>query len=90
MQIDVVVVFLGLLRRCYQCRSRGDLGNCKDSFSYNATLLGGNDVNVRGVQAVPCASGWCGKVIEGGRSLRDDGNCELFYFDTIWLSRKVF
>lgn len=75
-KIFIFYVFLllniGLLRRCYQCRSRGNLGNCKDSFTYNATQLD----NVRGVTAVPCASGWCGKVIEGGRSLRDDGKCE--------------
>ncbi|XP_053948066.1 uncharacterized protein LOC128856774 [Anastrepha ludens] len=52
----------GLLRRCYQCRSRGELGSCKDPFNYNAT-----DVeNEPGLSAIPCASGWCGKVIEGG------------------------
>lgn len=57
------------LRRCYQCRSRGDLGSCKDPFKYNITQLG----NEPGIQAVPCASGWCGKVIEGQTSLRSDG-----------------
>ncbi|EDW45798.1 protein quiver [Drosophila sechellia] len=52
----------GLLRRCYQCRSRGELGSCKDPFTFNAT-----DVEQEpGVAAIPCASGWCGKVIEGG------------------------
>ncbi|XP_068158963.1 UPAR/Ly6 domain-containing protein rtv [Drosophila tropicalis] len=52
----------GLLRRCYQCRSRGELGSCKDPFTYNAT-----DVDHEpGLAAIPCASGWCGKVIEGG------------------------
>ncbi|SPP86574.1 uncharacterized protein LOC117588647 [Drosophila guanche] len=52
----------GLLRRCYQCRSRGELGSCKDPFNFNAT-----DVDHEsGLSAVPCASGWCGKVIEGG------------------------
>ncbi|XP_064537112.1 UPAR/Ly6 domain-containing protein rtv [Drosophila montana] len=51
-----------LLRRCYQCRSRGELGSCKDPFSFNAT-----DVDREpGLSAIPCASGWCGKVIEGG------------------------
>ncbi|XP_037935764.1 protein quiver isoform X2 [Teleopsis dalmanni] len=56
------VQFQGLLRRCYQCRSRGELGSCKDPFSFNAT-----DVeNEPGLSAIPCASGWCGKVIEGG------------------------
>lgn len=63
------MIFSGLLRRCYQCRSRGELGNCKDPFKLNATLID----NVHGVTAVPCASGWCGKVIEGEGSLRDDG-----------------
>ncbi|XP_067634613.1 UPAR/Ly6 domain-containing protein rtv isoform X2 [Eurosta solidaginis] len=52
----------GLLRRCYQCRSRSELGSCKDPFTFNAT-----DVeNEPGISAIPCASGWCGKVIEGG------------------------
>ncbi|XP_023171939.1 protein quiver [Drosophila hydei] len=51
-----------LLRRCYQCRSRGELGSCKDPFTFNAT-----DVDSEpGLSAIPCASGWCGKVIEGG------------------------
>ncbi|KAL7745579.1 hypothetical protein ACLKA6_009803 [Drosophila palustris] len=51
-----------LLRRCYQCRSRGELGSCKDPFGFNAT-----DVEREpGLAAIPCASGWCGKVIEGG------------------------
>ncbi|EDW04389.1 GH11769 [Drosophila grimshawi] len=51
-----------LLRRCYQCRSRGELGSCKDPFTFNAT-----DVDKEpGLTAIPCASGWCGKVIEGG------------------------
>lgn len=65
-----MIIILGILRRCYQCRSRGELGNCKDPFKLNATLID----NVHGVTAVPCASGWCGKVIEGEGALRDDGN----------------
>ncbi|KAH8238229.1 hypothetical protein KR032_001312, partial [Drosophila birchii] len=57
-----IYIILGLLRRCYQCRSRGELGSCKDPFTFNAT-----DVeNEPGLSAIPCASGWCGKVIEGG------------------------
>ncbi|PSN34474.1 hypothetical protein C0J52_07569 [Blattella germanica] len=44
-----------LLRRCYTCRSRGDLGSCKDPFRLNLTLAG----QEHGVEAVPCASGWC-------------------------------
>ncbi|XP_062542506.1 protein quiver-like [Armigeres subalbatus] len=57
-----------LLKRCYQCRSRGELGSCKDPFTFNATQA----ENERGVTAVPCASGWCGKVIEGQGSFRED------------------
>jgi hypothetical protein len=58
-----------LLRRCYSCRSRGDLGTCKDPFTLNLTLA----EQERGVEAVPCASGWCGKFLEGGNSFKDDG-----------------
>ncbi|XP_023719556.1 uncharacterized protein LOC111871048 [Cryptotermes secundus] len=57
-----------LLRRCYSCRSRGDLGTCKDPFTLNLTLA----EQERGVEAVPCASGWCGKFLEGGNSFKDD------------------
>ncbi|ALC49306.1 rtv [Drosophila busckii] len=56
------VEITALLRRCYQCRSRGELGSCKDPFIFNSS-----DVDREpGLTAVPCASGWCGKVIEGG------------------------
>ncbi|XP_069680658.1 UPAR/Ly6 domain-containing protein rtv [Periplaneta americana] len=58
----------GLLRRCYNCRSRGDLGTCKDPFTLNLTQA----EQERGVEAVPCASGWCGKFLEGGNSFKDD------------------
>jgi hypothetical protein len=58
-----------LLRRCYSCRSRGDLGTCKDPFTLNLTLA----EQERGVEAVPCASGWCGKFLEGGNSFKDNG-----------------
>lgn len=64
---------IGLLRRCYQCRSRGDGGLCKDPFTFNVTQIEDASNNIRGVTAVPCASGWCGKVIEGSGSLRNDG-----------------
>ncbi|XP_043287257.1 uncharacterized protein rtv [Venturia canescens] len=50
----------GLIRRCIQCRSRGDLGSCKDPFTMNSTQI----ETEHGVETVPCASGWCGKVIE--------------------------
>ncbi|CAO1402291.1 unnamed protein product [Diamesa serratosioi] len=65
----ICAVVLGLIKRCYQCRSRGELGNCKDPFQYNATQV----EDVHGVTAIPCASGWCGKVIEGESSaFRED------------------
>lgn len=42
------------------CRSRGELGSCKDPFTMNSTAI----EMEKGVDAVPCASGWCGKIIE--------------------------
>lgn len=59
------------LKRCFKCRSRGDLGSCKDAFIHtNATGI----EHVAGVEAIPCASGWCGKVLEGGaNSFKDEG-----------------
>lgn len=63
-----------LLRRCFQCRSRGELGSCKDPFTFNAT-----DVEKEsGVTAIPCASGWCGKVIEGGGTYAVDGTYVVY------------
>ncbi|XP_034236148.1 uncharacterized protein LOC117642264 [Thrips palmi] len=58
----------GALKRCFQCRSRGDLGSCKDQFTFNATTA----QQEQGVEAIPCASGWCGKVIEGTGSYKQD------------------
>lgn len=63
------VLNLGALRRCYQCRSRGEHGSCKDPFRFNETQI----ENEHGITAIPCASGWCGKVIENQGTLRDDG-----------------
>lgn len=67
--LSVIFVFLtyvdisnGLLRRCFQCRSRGELGSCKDPYTFNAT----DAENEPGITVIPCASGWCGKLIEGG------------------------
>ncbi|XP_015928354.1 UPAR/Ly6 domain-containing protein rtv [Parasteatoda tepidariorum] len=54
----------GRFKRCYNCRSRGDLGDCKDPFELNATMV----EDVKGVEALPCASGWCAKIIEGENS----------------------
>jgi len=56
-------------RRCVVCRSRGSLGDCRGPFSHNGTqLLAGG---VRGVSVEPCASGWCGKIIEGDKGVND-------------------
>lgn len=58
----------GALQRCFVCRSRGDLGSCKDPFTFNAT-----DVeNERGVETNPCASGWCGKIVESENDLKEE------------------
>ncbi|KAG0725567.1 Protein LTV1 [Chionoecetes opilio] len=53
------------VRRCFSCRSRGRLGDCKDPVSFNATKL------MKSVEAVPCASGWCSKIIEGQKDGED-------------------
>ncbi|RZF37872.1 hypothetical protein LSTR_LSTR007725 [Laodelphax striatellus] len=63
----LLVLFIGssegAIKRCFVCRSRGDLGTCKDPFKYgNFTSL----EDVKGVTAVPCPSGWCNKILEGG------------------------
>lgn len=62
-----VFIFLGLLRRCFVCRSRGELGSCKDPFTINATQV----EHERGVETVPCASGWCGKILETENALKE-------------------
>ncbi|CAK9819269.1 hypothetical protein ANTPLA_LOCUS10162 [Anthophora plagiata] len=89
----------GLLRRCVNCRSRGDLGSCKDPFTMNSTAI----EMEKGVDAVPCASGWCGKIIErhglnneyGTATQRlcfqrgpDDGEERCAY--TVWNYKKVY
>merc|ERR1712013_255602 len=54
-------------RRCYTCRSRGELGDCKDNFipppPFNASNPGAS--LLRHVQESPCYSGWCYKQIDG-------------------------
>lgn len=70
----IACYILGLLKRCFTCRSRGDLGTCKDPFTLNSTQA----ETAHGVEASPCASGWCGKMLEGGNTYKDDGI--LIYF----------
>lgn len=66
------------------CRSRGELGSCKDPFTVNVTLVE-NKLEI-GVETVPCASGWCGKILESEDALKE-GNCQKFvifnFFDKI-------
>ncbi|EFX74163.1 hypothetical protein DAPPUDRAFT_307452 [Daphnia pulex] len=82
----------GAVKRCFKCRSRGELGDCRNPDERTSSLssTGRNpflssadrDQTTRsnsnafgsnfessgswgGVEAVPCSSGWCAKVIEG-------------------------
>ncbi|XP_046464149.1 uncharacterized protein LOC124209941 [Daphnia pulex] len=82
----------GAVKRCFKCRSRGELGDCRNPDDRTSSLssTGRNpflssadrDQTTRsnsnafgsnfessgswgGVEAVPCSSGWCAKVIEG-------------------------
>merc|ERR1712119_73245 len=54
-------------RKCYVCRSRGELGDCKDSFSPPPPFNSSNSQAslVRHVKDNPCSSGWCYKQIDG-------------------------
>jgi hypothetical protein len=60
-------------RQCFTCRSRGELGDCRDPFPFNATT----GIGQPGLKLVPCPSGWCGKTIEGVRG-PPDGKCPGF------------
>lgn len=51
-------------KRCFTCRSRGALGDCRDPFYINSTTFD-HQTNVKpSIEATPCASGWCAKIIE--------------------------
>lgn len=69
LSVFVFLVYLsvaeGRFQRCFSCRSRGKLGDCKDPFRGNATAL------KPGIEAVPCVSGWCSKIIEGKKDGKD-------------------
>lgn len=95
----------GVVKRCYSCRSRGDLGSCKDSFKYTNVTQISVEPGI-GVEAVPCASGWCGKIIETRNSeakeqefdtatqrtclQRGPSDGEERCDDTVWEYKKVF
>jgi len=59
-----------LSTRCYVCRSIGDLGDCKDPFSFNDTSI--KDLPGNPVSVTPCPSGWCRKQSEGIRGPADE------------------
>eukprot|EP00092_Neocalanus_flemingeri_P015330 GFUD01016582.1.p1 GENE.GFUD01016582.1~~GFUD01016582.1.p1 ORF type:complete len:154 (-),score=40.36 GFUD01016582.1:120-581(-) len=64
-------------RRCYTCRSRSVLGDCKDTFRppppFNASDPAAS--LDRHVKENPCSSGWCYKQIDG--ELGDTANSAL-------------
>ena len=51
------------LKRCFSCRSRTELGDCRDPFyvTGNSSTL---EHKSHGVEISPCASGWCSKILE--------------------------
>ena len=64
----VIVIFTldicaGQQRRCFSCRSRTNLGDCRDPFyvTGNSSTL---EHKSHGVKTLPCASGWCQKILE--------------------------
>ncbi|CAG0905340.1 unnamed protein product, partial [Darwinula stevensoni] len=64
----------GLVRRCFECRSRGEKGDCRDPFLFNLTSLlgaGAEGDKATGISTSPCASGWCEKILEGGQGTDD-------------------
>lgn len=71
--ITLNLIFTSLIRhslvearfkRCFTCRSRGVLGDCRDPFTLNSTTFDGQANLKSSIEAVPCASGWCSKIIE--------------------------
>lgn len=51
-------------KRCFTCRSRGPLGDCRDPFTLNSTTFDGQTNLKPSIEAVPCSSGWCSKITE--------------------------
>jgi len=66
--LQCIVSVVASPRQCFTCRSRGELGDCRDPFPFNATT----GIGQPGLKLVPCPSGWCGKTIEGVRGPPDD------------------
>lgn len=51
-------------KRCFTCRSRGPMGDCRDPFDFNSTTFDEQKNMKPAIEATPCASGWCAKIIE--------------------------
>jgi len=51
-------------KRCFTCRSRGPLGDCRDPLTLNSTTFDKQMSLKPSIEAVPCSSGWCSKIIE--------------------------
>ncbi|XP_050299810.1 uncharacterized protein LOC126738489 [Anthonomus grandis grandis] len=58
------------LQRCFMCRSRGELGSCKDPLTVNVTVV--ENKGEEGVETVPCASGWCAKIVESENGPKEE------------------
>lgn len=97
----LILLVSGALKRCYRCRSRGGLGDCKDPFfgvttpvrsqTANPLQIPGNAANLQtnvGVDAIPCSSGWCVKYIEGSGNFHSDGTSFLFLRTVAFLWRR--
>lgn len=86
--VQVLLFIIGILRRCVSCRSRGELGSCKDPFTMNTTAI----KIEKGVETIPCVSGWCGKIIE--RKSLDNGkrsmDMDIFKFIQDCFTRDIF
>ena len=76
---------VSVVRKCFSCRSRGPLGDCRDPFylSANATII---ESKKSGVETPPCSSGWCRKVIEGRENREGQTRAML---EIEWLKFKV-
>lgn len=64
--LSLILIVEAGYKRCYTCRSRGALGDCRDPFAVNSTTFDGHSTNNQNpsIEATPCASGWCAKTIE--------------------------
>eukprot|EP00088_Acartia_fossae_P018288 TRINITY_DN20557_c0_g1_i1.p1 TRINITY_DN20557_c0_g1~~TRINITY_DN20557_c0_g1_i1.p1 ORF type:complete len:157 (-),score=10.11 TRINITY_DN20557_c0_g1_i1:131-601(-) len=73
----LVVIGQSNLRRCYTCRSRGELGDCRDPFSPpeagdpGVTALTQEQL-ISGIDTIPCSSGWCSKILDGDKNALDN------------------